>query len=80
MQGSIDRLVLLRGGGKLIGADVVDFKTDQVSSDKALAAKVAFYRPQMEAYLRAAARLTRLPADRITGRLLFVSTGQVVPI
>ena len=30
-RGSIDRLVLLRDGGRVVGADVIDFKTDRLS-------------------------------------------------
>ncbi|MBQ5788804.1 MAG: hypothetical protein IIW01_00815, partial [Thermoguttaceae bacterium] len=35
--GSIDRLVLLRDGGRVVGADVVDFKTDRLSLQRAAA-------------------------------------------
>jgi hypothetical protein len=30
-RGTIDRLVLLRDGGRVVGADVIDFKTDRIS-------------------------------------------------
>jgi hypothetical protein len=41
---------------------------------------VAHYRPQIEAYRRAVARFTGLPADHITARLLFVGPGIVARV
>jgi hypothetical protein len=77
LAGSIDRLVVIKSGGKPIAADVIDFKTDEIAAGdkKALAARVEFYRPQMEAYRAAAARLLGLAGDRIAARLVFLSSG-----
>ncbi|MBR5243519.1 MAG: UvrD-helicase domain-containing protein, partial [Thermoguttaceae bacterium] len=33
-RGSIDRLVLLRDGGRVVGADVIDFKTDRLTQQR----------------------------------------------
>lgn len=77
LSGSIDRLVVIHRGGKPIAADVLDFKTDELTpgDSAALAAKVSFYRPQLEAYRTAASQLLRLPPDRISARLVFLSGG-----
>jgi ATP-dependent exoDNAse (exonuclease V) beta subunit len=77
--GSIDRLVVIKSGGKAIAADVIDFKTDDLDSGdkKAFSAKVEFYRPQMEAYRTAAARLLTLDAASVTARLIFLRVGCV---
>ncbi len=80
LTGSIDRLILASSGGKLIAADVLDYKTDTVDSanKKALTEKVVFYRPQIEAYKQAVATMFHLSASQVSARLLFVSLDQVV--
>lgn len=77
LSGAIDRLVVFEGG-----AEIIDFKTDTVAADDpaALAAKVEFYRPQLDAYRRAVAAMYRLPTDRVAARLAFLSPGVVVDI
>jgi ATP-dependent exoDNAse (exonuclease V) beta subunit len=82
LAGSIDRLVLVRRGGKLIAADVLDHKTDVVPPrDKAsLAAKVEFYRPQVAAYRLAVSRLYQLDERAIGARLVFLHSGDVCEI
>jgi len=79
LSGSIDRFVVMIRGGEPIAADVIDFKTDELPSrdSAALADKIAFYRPQLDAYRAAAAQLLRLPPDRISARLVFLSAGVV---
>ena len=79
MTGSIDRLVLMRRDSTLLAADVIDFKSDVVDAtdEAALAEKVAFYRPQLEAYRDAVAAMFRLERRRISARLLFVAAGVV---
>ena len=79
LSGSIDRVVLVRAGGKLVAAEVLDFKTDvfDASDDALLAGKIEFYRPQIAAYQRAVAKLTGLPESQITARLVFLTAGKV---
>jgi ATP-dependent exoDNAse (exonuclease V) beta subunit len=79
LSGQIDRLVLWYDGDRPWAADVIDFKTDRLAADNpaALADRVEHYRPQLEAYRRALARLYRLPADRVSARLVFVELGIV---
>src|SRR6185436_3608321 len=80
LNGSIDRLVLTRQSGRLTAAEFIDFKTDTVTSPNQLPELTEFYRPQLEAYKRAAERITGLPADWITARLVFLSADEVVPV
>jgi ATP-dependent exoDNAse (exonuclease V) beta subunit len=75
VMGYIDRLVLIYDGGRLIAADVIDFKTDVLKTKQALDERIAFYRPQLEAYRRSLAQTLRLPSDRIAARMLFVERG-----
>jgi ATP-dependent exoDNAse (exonuclease V) beta subunit len=79
LAGNIDRLVVIRSGSRIIAADILDFKTDDMSPHDAtaIADKVAFYRPQAEAYRLAAARWLNLDRQRIAARLVFLSAGAV---
>jgi ATP-dependent exoDNAse (exonuclease V) beta subunit len=79
LAGNIDRLVVIRNGGRAIAADILDFKTDDISPHDAtaIADKVAFYRPQAEAYRLAAARWLNLDRRRLAARLVFLSAGAV---
>ena len=85
VSGFIDRLVLIRQAGELVGADVVDFKTDRIGfgsapSEEEIQEKIAFYRPQIEAYCRAVAKFAHLDARAVTARLVFVTAGKVAEL
>jgi len=77
LNGSIDRLTALYDGPRIVAADVMDFKSDALPSDnpQAVAARVEFYRPQLEAYRLAVAKLCRLAPEQISLRLLFITGG-----
>jgi ATP-dependent exoDNAse (exonuclease V) beta subunit len=77
--GAIDRLVLLYDGDRLVAADVIDFKTDEVPAGDADAVdtKVRHYSPQLNAYRTAVAKTYRLAPQQIAARLAFVSAGIV---
>jgi len=80
--GSFDRIVWLGDGEHTVAADVLDFKTDAIPPEdaKALAARTAHYRPQLEAYRRAVAKLAQLPEERVATRLVFTEAARVVGI
>lgn len=79
LSGAIDRLVVLYDGDRAVGADVLDFKTDALPAGDpaAIAARVEYYRPQLSAYRRAAARLLDLDPAGVSARLVFTELGQV---
>jgi ATP-dependent exoDNAse (exonuclease V) beta subunit len=77
--GSIDRLVLGRRDGKIVWADVLDYKTDRVD-EASLDERVAYYRPQLESYGRVVAAQTGLAADQIRLRLVFLEPGRVMDL
>ena len=79
LSGKIDRLVALYDGSELVAADVVDYKTDKLPADdpQALDVRAEVYRPQLDAYRRAASKLCRLAPERVSARLLFVGLGLV---
>jgi len=77
--GSIDRLVLERRGGKVIGAEVLDYKTDRVS-DNEIDRRAEFYRPQIARYRAVVAEMTGLPVEDVRGSLLFLATSRLVDL
>ena len=82
LTGFIDRLVLLEDGGQVVAAEIIDFKTDEFDAQdpQQLAAKIAFYAPQLQAYQRAVSQMTTCPPERIVATLLFVEAGVVQPV
>ena len=82
LTGVIDRLVIGRQKGEISAAEIIDYKTDRISSDRPdeLSQKVRFYKPQMEAYRIAAAKLTSLPPEVIAVKLVFTAAGLIQEI
>jgi ATP-dependent exoDNAse (exonuclease V) beta subunit len=82
LNGSLDRVVWLGEGDRTVAADVIDFKTDAIApgDETALAARTEHYRPQMEAYHRAVVGLSKLPAERVSTRLVFTSAARIIQI
>ncbi|MDC0357180.1 UvrD-helicase domain-containing protein [Oligoflexia bacterium] len=79
LTGIFDRLVVVKKNGQALAAEVLDYKTDHIDVDQeaALAQKVKFYQPQLEAYCRAASQIMQLPLEAVHAKLLFVSAGAV---
>jgi len=82
MEGAIDRLVVIREGGRPMAAELLDFKTDDLrpGDEAALRQRVEHYRPQMAAYRRAVAEMYALEASAVRGALAFVECGVVVEL
>jgi ATP-dependent helicase/nuclease subunit A len=82
INGSIDRLVLHTDGDRVVAAEVIDYKTDALlpGKDTDFNAKIAYYRPQLDAYRRAVARLYRLPLESVSATLLFLANGTLVSV
>ncbi len=79
MQGFIDRLVLVYQGDRLIGADVIDYKTDPVD-EQSMGQRIEHYRPQLEGYRLAVSKFASLPLEKIAARIVFLETGNVVTL
>ncbi|HEY6565228.1 MAG TPA: PD-(D/E)XK nuclease family protein, partial [Pirellulaceae bacterium] len=80
--GTIDRLVTMRRNDRIVAADILDFKTDELAADDefALHAKAVYYRPQLQAYRSAVSIMLSIPGKAVTARLLFVSQGKIVSV
>jgi ATP-dependent helicase/nuclease subunit A len=76
LTGTFDRVVVGRDGkGGVVGAEVVDYKTDRLEGKKEREERAEYYRPQLEAYAAAVAKLTGLPVDKVTTRLVWVEVA-----
>ena len=78
MLGTIDRLVLVFEGDRLISADIIDYKTDHVGDD--VDRKSSHYAPQLTAYRQAVAKLYGLPINSIGCKLVFVGSDRIVAL
>ncbi|MDR1962333.1 MAG: UvrD-helicase domain-containing protein [Planctomycetaceae bacterium] len=78
---SIDRLVILREGGKVIGLEIIDYKTDYCGANRDIAEfiaeRLAVYTPQLEAYREGMSRLYRINPSAISAKLLFIEIDRV---
>lgn len=89
-QGVIDRLVVLYEGTRVIGADIIDYKTDHIDEWNNFGEKsdsetippqalelLKIYTGQLHEYQSAVMRLYHLPANKISCRCAFVSHGKI---
>lgn len=79
LAGSMDRLVVIHSGGQAIAAEIIDYKTDAIApgNRSAIAQRVAFYQPQIDAYRAAASQFLRLDRSRIAAQLVFLNAAAV---
>ena len=72
LTGVIDRLVLMIREGQVVGADVVDYKTDHPTAAD-WDDRVNAYRPQLLRYRDAVAAIYRLEQSAVTARIFFAA-------
>jgi len=75
--GSIDRLVLSVKDGAPIAAEVIDFKTDRVTTPEEVEARSKHHVAQMNAYRRAVSAMYGLEPEAVTLKLAFLTPGVV---
>lgn len=80
LSGSIDRIVWIYHGNQLVGADIIDFKTDAIHNEKTANEKREYYRPQLESYRDAVCRISGLSEEQVVARLVFVGHGLIVRV
>ncbi|NOX99814.1 MAG: UvrD-helicase domain-containing protein [Verrucomicrobia bacterium] len=73
ISGVFDRVVLIRDGegGKVLSADIVDYKTSRVEGEEEIAVEAEYYRSQMTVYRQALAKLTSMDEKAIRCLLVF---------
>jgi ATP-dependent exoDNAse (exonuclease V) beta subunit len=79
LEGFVDRVVWLYEGDELIGAEVIDFKSDRVKSQE-VESYAEKYRSQLSVYVRAIQKISGLSFARIKCQLVFVESGIVVAV
>ena len=81
ISGIFDRVVITRSNdGAPTWAEIIDFKSNRTIDPKIIAKLTVAYRPQINIYRKALARLLNLPEDRIEARLLFTVSRQIINI
>jgi len=81
LSGTFDRVVLEKDEtGAPTAATILDFKTDRVETEEDIAAAAAKYRPQLETYREVLVRMTRLPREAVSLRLLFARLPRLVDV
>ncbi|MDE0960005.1 MAG: UvrD-helicase domain-containing protein [Planctomycetota bacterium] len=78
LNGIIDRLVILERNSVAVAAEVIDFKTDRISSTAKEA--VEKHREQLEYYRIAVSRTWAIDEQKIAMRILLVRSGEVVTL
>lgn len=77
-RGSIDRLVVRKNGGTVVGAVVIDFKSDQIGPKDDPQKCAQRYVAQLDDYQAAAARLLRVEPSMIERIVFFLMIDQAV--
>jgi ATP-dependent exoDNAse (exonuclease V) beta subunit len=81
VRGRMDRVVLGIAGGRVVRAEVVDWKTGAAAAQGAdFERRIAGYREQMDGYRRAVSAMFGLDAACVTAVLAFPERGQLVEI
>ena len=81
VRGRMDRVVLGIAGGRVVRAEVVDWKTGAAGAQGAdFERRIAGYREQMDGYRRAVSAMFGLDAECVTAVLAFPERGQLVEI
>ena len=75
-EGFIDRLVLIQRGGRVVRAEILDFKTDTIEAGD-VTARTEHYRPQITAYHGVVQEQYGLDESAVTGKLVFLGAGVV---
>ncbi|MCC6509135.1 MAG: UvrD-helicase domain-containing protein, partial [Pirellulaceae bacterium] len=68
IDGSIDRLVVLKHQGQIIAAEILDYKTDRwdprMDIDLWTRQRIEHHKPQLNAYAQVVSRMLKLPLER----------------
>jgi ATP-dependent exoDNAse (exonuclease V) beta subunit len=79
LHGVFDRIVFERDQRGVSTVRIYDFKSDRIAPGQ-VAAHVAAYAGQLAVYRRAAERMTRLAPESVHCALVFLDSGEVVPL
>jgi ATP-dependent helicase/nuclease subunit A len=82
VNGVIDRLVLLEQAGRVVAADLVDYKTDVLGVLKPAGrqARLDKYQHQLDLYARGIAAVYNLPLERVSARLVLTHQPEVIVV
>jgi ATP-dependent helicase/nuclease subunit A len=78
--GAFDRVEVERSGERAVRARVLDFKSERGTGEAELESLVERYRPQLEAYRTALARMLALPPAAVSAALVFAGEDRIVEV
>lgn len=81
LSGTFDRVTIERDMfGKVVHASILDFKTDSLYSPDDMRMAIEKYRPQLVTYREVLERMLGIPQKKISLKLMFTRSGEVVEI
>jgi ATP-dependent exoDNAse (exonuclease V) beta subunit len=84
LRGTIDRLIIGSLGGRIVQAEILDYKTDSLDPNASLDAwteeRLAHHGPQLKIYRRVLCEQFQLPEDKIGISLLLLRANRCLPI
>jgi len=81
LSGTFDRVVIERDGNdQPVGATIIDFKTDRVSTPEEIAEAGVTYQTQLQLYREVLSKMLSLPETSIRTQLLFTRVGELLEV
>jgi len=80
--GKMDRVILLEEEGRVVAAELLDYKTDAIppGDEEGLLQLADEYKPQLETYRGALAKMFGLSLSQVKASLVFLYPGRVVEL
>lgn len=80
MEGAIDRVVLTLDGERVVAAEVIDYKTDQIPEGRSHVETARRYREQLSAYVDAVCELYGVSKDVCSATLVLLQHGETLEV
>lgn len=82
IDGTIDRLVVMKHQGKVVAAEILDYKTDRLDRNMHIEEwtreRIEHHKTQLRAYAHVVSRMLRIPTERIECSLILLSADRCV--
>ncbi len=82
IDGTIDRLVVMKHKGQVVAAEILDYKTDRLDRtmhvEEWTRERIEHHKTQLRAYAHVVSRMLRLPIERIECSLVLLSADRCV--
>ncbi len=82
IDGTIDRLVVMKHQGKVVAAEILDYKTDRLDRNLHIEEwtreRIEHHKTQLRAYAQVVSRMLKLPLERIECSLILLAADRCV--